>query len=62
MGENTGGMGAYSPAPVVMTSIENKILKKILNPTAYGMLSEGIPFRGVLFAGLMIKDEEVSLL
>ena len=53
-GENTGGMGAYSPAPVVSEAVEKKILERIVHPTIRGMAQEGHPYRGVLFVGLMI--------
>jgi phosphoribosylamine--glycine ligase len=53
-GENTGGMGAYSPAPVVTDAVEQKILERVVHPTIRGMASEGHPFQGVLFVGLMI--------
>jgi phosphoribosylamine--glycine ligase len=53
-GENTGGMGAYSPAPVVSEAVEKKILERIVDPTIRGMAQEGNPYRGVLFVGLMI--------
>ena len=54
VGENTGGMGAYSPAPVVTEAVEKKILERIVHPTIRGMAREGHPFQGVLFVGLMI--------
>ncbi len=53
-GENTGGMGAYSPAPVVTEAVEKKILERIVHPTIRGMAREGHPYQGVLFVGLMI--------
>lgn len=53
-GENTGGMGAYSPAPIVSPPVEKKILERIVHPTIRGMGEEGHPLRGVLFVGLMI--------
>ncbi len=53
-GPNTGGMGAYSPAPVITPALETEIREKILEPTVRGMASEGTPYRGVLYAGLMI--------
>ncbi|MFK7894204.1 MAG: phosphoribosylamine--glycine ligase [Myxococcota bacterium] len=56
-GENTGGMGAYSPAPVVTEAVEKKILERVVHPTIKGMASEGHPFQGVLFVGLMIDDQ-----
>ncbi len=55
-GENTGGMGAYSPAPVVTEASEKKILERIVVPTIRGMAKEGHPYRGVLFVGLMIDE------
>eukprot|EP00210_Caulerpa_lentillifera_P002140 g2054.t1 len=62
VGENTGGMGAYSPAPVVTSDLEDKILTEIIQPTASAMVKEGNPFKGVLFAGLMISNSTVKLL
>ncbi len=56
-GPNTGGMGAYSPAPVVTPEIHNKVLREIIMPTVTGMASDGIPFTGFLYAGLMIDDK-----
>jgi phosphoribosylamine--glycine ligase len=55
-GPNTGGMGAYSPAPVVTEAVHQKIMDQIMIPTVKAMAAEGRPFRGVLYAGLMIKD------
>lgn len=55
-GPNTGGMGAYSPAPVFTKSVEGKVMEQIIVPTVKGMAAEGHPFKGVLFAGLMIDD------
>ncbi|MCD8339143.1 MAG: phosphoribosylamine--glycine ligase [Burkholderiales bacterium] len=58
-GPNTGGMGAYSPAPVVTKEIYDKVMNEIILPTVKGMEEEGIPFSGFLYAGLMIgKDKE----
>lgn len=54
LGENTGGMGAYSPAPVVTEAVEKKILERVVHPAIRGMASEGHPYQGVLFVGLMI--------
>lgn len=54
MGPNTGGMGAYSPAPVVTPEVEKRILKEVIEPTLRGMALEGAPFIGFLYAGLMI--------
>jgi len=53
-GENTGGMGAYSPAPVVDSAVEARILDRIVAPTLRGMAEEGHPYVGVLFVGLMV--------
>lgn len=55
-GKNTGGMGAYAPAPLVTELVLSKIEKEIIEPTLAGMKAEGIPFVGCLFVGLMIKD------
>jgi len=55
-GPNTGGMGAYSPAPVVTDQVHEKILERILRPIIQGMGEEGRPYKGVLYAGLMIHD------
>ena len=54
LGPNTGGMGAYSPAPVVTPQIEQRILREIIEPTLAGMATEGAPFIGFLYVGLMI--------
>jgi phosphoribosylamine---glycine ligase len=53
-GPNTGGMGAYSPAPIVTPSLHARIMREIINPTVLGMSKDGIPFSGFLYAGLMI--------
>ena len=53
-GPNTGGMGAYSPAPIVSTAVEAEVMRKIVLPTLQGMTALGTPFKGVLFVGLMI--------
>ncbi|SES78097.1 phosphoribosylamine--glycine ligase [Thorsellia anophelis] len=53
-GPNTGGMGAYSPAPVVTQTIHDKVMKEIIYPTIEGMAKEGMPYTGFLYAGLMI--------
>ncbi len=55
-GPNTGGMGAYSPAPVVDAAMAKRIMNEIILPTIKGMARDGTPYRGVLFAGLMITD------
>ncbi|HQQ59136.1 MAG TPA: phosphoribosylglycinamide synthetase C domain-containing protein, partial [Thermomonas sp.] len=53
-GPNTGGMGAYSPAPVVTPEVHARVMREVVNPTVQGMLEDGIPFTGFLYAGLMI--------
>ncbi|MBD3648214.1 MAG: phosphoribosylamine--glycine ligase, partial [Pseudomonadales bacterium] len=55
-GPNTGGMGAYSPAPVVTPETERKIIEQVIEPTLAGMRTEGHPYTGFLYAGLMIDD------
>jgi phosphoribosylamine--glycine ligase len=55
-GPNTGGMGAYSPAPVVTPVIFDRVMKEVIHPTIAGMAADGIPFTGFLYAGLMIGD------
>lgn len=55
-GPNTGGMGAYSPAPVVTADIERQVMEKIMLPTVRAMEKEGRTFQGILYAGLMIHD------
>jgi len=54
LGPNTGGMGAYSPAPVLTAELERRAIEEILVPTARAMVSAGTPYRGVLYAGLML--------
>lgn len=61
-GPNTGGMGAYAPAPIVTLELEKKIIDQIITPTLEAMRAEGAPFTGVLFAGLMIEKGEAQLL
>jgi phosphoribosylamine--glycine ligase len=53
-GPNTGGMGAYAPAPVVTAGVHERVMRDIVEPTLAGMAADGAPFRGVLFVGLMI--------
>ena len=55
-GPNTGGMGAYSPAPVVTADLHGVIVDTIVRPTIYGMAKDGCPYSGILYVGLMIKD------
>ena len=61
-GPNTGGMGAYSPAPLLTDQLENKIKKKIIEPTLKAMKNLGYPYKGFLYAGLMIKKENPYLI
>ena len=56
-GPNTGGMGAYSPAPVVTPNVHAKVMHEIIHPTIAGMAKDGIPFTGFLYAGLMIDAQ-----
>jgi len=56
-GPNTGGMGAYSPAPVVTAEIHDRILREVIEPTVRGMAAEGHPYTGFLYAGLMIAAD-----
>ena len=62
LGPNTGGMGAYSPAPVVTAAIHEKAMAEVMRRTVDGMAAEGRPYRGVLYAGLMIDGESVKTL
>ena len=61
-GPNTGGMGAYSPAPVMTPATERRVMDEIVNPAIRAMAARGTPFRGVLFAGLMITAEGPKLI
>ena len=62
IGLNTGGMGAYSPAPIVTDAIHKKILDEVMYPTMQGLIDEGTPYLGFLYAGLMIKDDDIKVL
>ncbi|HRQ59114.1 MAG TPA: phosphoribosylamine--glycine ligase [Azoarcus taiwanensis] len=55
-GPNTGGMGAYSPAPVVTPEVHARVMREVINPALAGMSAEGMPYTGFLYAGLMIDD------
>jgi phosphoribosylamine--glycine ligase len=55
-GPNTGGMGAYSPAPVVTPAVHERVMREIMLPTVRGLAADGIHYRGFLYAGLMIDD------
>ena len=61
-GPNTGGMGAYSPTPVFTQSAMIEVMEKIIQPTVYGMAKDGHPFKGVLFAGLMMTADGPKLI
>ena len=63
LGPNTGGMGAYSPAPIVTPELHRKIMSEVIEPTTEGMKKDGIEFSGFLYAGLMIdKDNNIKTL
>ncbi len=57
LGPNTGGMGAYSPAPIVTPQLHARVMREIIQPTVQGMAKDGIPYTGFLYAGLMIDAE-----
>ncbi len=61
-GPNTGGMGAYSPAPVVSEAIFRETMDTVMRPMVEGMAREGLPYVGVLYAGLMIRDGKIKVL
>jgi phosphoribosylamine---glycine ligase len=61
-GKNTGGMGAYSPSRLINEGLEKKIINKIINPTLQGLKKLNIEYKGFLYAGLMIKDNEPFLI
>ncbi len=61
-GPNTGGMGAYSPAPILTPALQARAMREIIEPTARAMVDAGMPFRGVLFAGLMLTPQGPSLI
>jgi phosphoribosylamine--glycine ligase len=56
-GPNTGGMGAYSPAPVVTPALHDRIMREVITPTLEGLAAEGMPYTGFLYAGLMIAAD-----
>lgn len=62
LGPNTGGMGAYSPAPVLDYFMHEKIMKEVMEPTIKAMAREGRPFKGFLYAGLMIRNDQIHVL
>ncbi|MBU1343222.1 MAG: phosphoribosylamine--glycine ligase [Proteobacteria bacterium] len=61
-GPNTGGMGAYSPAPVLDHMLREKAMKEVMIPAVQGMAKEGTPFKGVLYAGLMVDKDQIKVL
>jgi phosphoribosylamine--glycine ligase len=61
-GPNTGGMGAYSPAPIMTPALCAQVMENIIKPTVAAMAARGAPFKGVLYAGLMIKDGAAKLI
>ncbi len=62
-GPNTGGMGAYSPAPIVTPELHTKIMQEVIEPTLAGMANDGMPYTGFLYAGLMISgDSDIKVL
>lgn len=61
-GPNTGGMGAYSPAPVVTAEVAERVMREIVNPTVAGLKARGTPYQGVLYAGLMIGEDGPKLI
>lgn len=61
-GPNTGGMGAYSPAPVITEKLESIIMEKVMRPAIRGLQSEGIKYKGIIYAGLMIKNNQPYVL
>jgi len=61
-GLNTGGMGAYSPAPVLTAALQDEVMEAIMHPIVEGLAAEGIVYRGVLYAGLMIADGKPKVL
>ena len=56
-GPNTGGMGAYSPAPVITPSVHDRVMREVIEPTVAGMAEEGRPYTGFLYAGLLLTDD-----
>ena len=60
-GPNTGGMGAYAPAPIITAAVEKRVMDNIVDPVLREMRRRGTPYRGALFVGLMIKDDEPSV-
>jgi phosphoribosylamine--glycine ligase len=61
-GPNTGGMGAYSPAPIVTEEVSGEIMARVINPVIRGLAAEGQPYSGVLYAGLMFTEQGLKVL
>ena len=61
-GPNTGGMGAYSPAPILTPELHDIIMNKVMIPTVKAMKEEGREYKGILYAGLMVKDSDIKVL
>ncbi|MEO5349209.1 MAG: phosphoribosylamine--glycine ligase [Magnetococcus sp. YQC-3] len=61
-GANTGGMGAYSPAPLLTEALQERVMAQVMRPVVRAMAAEGYPYRGVLYAGLMIDQGEIQVL
>ena len=61
-GPNTGGMGAYSPAPVITPRLHARVMREVIDPVIKGMIAEGTPYTGFLYAGLMISGDELKVL
>jgi phosphoribosylamine--glycine ligase len=61
-GPNTGGMGAYSPAPVMTDALTMRVMNEVMLPTVRGMAAEGRPIKGMLYAGMMIQDDRIDVL
>src|SRR5262249_5462634 len=59
---NTGGMGAYSPAPILTPALADEVMRTIMEPVVAGLAAEGVVYRGVLYAGLMIADGRPKVL
>ncbi len=62
VGLNTGGMGAYSPAPIINERLHQKVIDEVMKPTMQGLINEGSPYLGFLYAGLMINNGELKVL
>jgi phosphoribosylamine--glycine ligase len=62
LGPNTGGMGAYSPAPVVTPLLADRVVQEVMLPTVRGLRARGIVYKGILYAGLMIHQDQIKVL